>query len=303
MGACACVNNPSHSATVKTSTLDFTFHENILQFQKLFLPPSVDPSPSDNQLKKMTRPSSPTKRNTSIQHERTQCSSANRDALVLEQKSLTNNDSKADMLREEETKKESTCKVPIKKVNYKATKERNGINCINIVIFGDKQTGKSAFVIKYVDNYFEKLYIPSIGLEKHVKNVNNGKKAMQFVFWVTPGDREYTMNYQSLLDVADFVFVFYDVSVDGSFDKAKQFCENELDGYHLYYSDVTRNVIFIGNKVDILPRKDSKDDIANYCSENRFKCFETSVKNAVGIKEVMQFVAVTHSKLIDDKER
>ena len=186
MGACACVHNSSHSNTVKTSTIDFSYHENILQFQKILLPSVVDPSPVDNPIKKMTLPSplssSPTKRNSSIQNERTQCSTSSRDVFICEKKSSKTNDSKVDMLRDEETKKETTDKPQIKRVNYKQTKERSDMDCINIVIFGDKQSGKSAFVIKYVDNYFEKLYIPSISVEKHVKSVNNGKKVLQFVF-------------------------------------------------------------------------------------------------------------------------
>lgn len=304
MGACAYVHN-SHSNTVKTSTIDFSFHDNLLQFQKILLPPNVDPSPVENPNKKMTLPptSSPTKRNSSIQNERTQCSTSSRgDVFISDQKTSKNIDSKADMLHHNEQQKEPNDKPTVQKVKYKQSTERSDMNCINIVIFGDKQSGKSAFVIKYVDNYFEKLYIPSIGVEKHVKNVNNGKKGIQFVFWVTPGDREYKIDYKSLLDVADFVFVFYDISVNGSFNKAKEYCDNELMGYHFNYADVTRNVIFIGNKVDIMPRKQSKDDVISYCEENQFKYFEVSVKNTVGIKEVMQFIAMTHAKLIECKE-
>ena len=36
---------------------------------------------------------------------------------------------------------------------------------INLVILGEKNIGKSCFVIKFVENIFEKIYIPTIGLE------------------------------------------------------------------------------------------------------------------------------------------
>ena len=36
---------------------------------------------------------------------------------------------------------------------------------INFVILGEKNIGKSCFVIKFVENIFEKIYVPTIGLE------------------------------------------------------------------------------------------------------------------------------------------
>ena len=47
---------------------------------------------------------------------------------------------------------------------------------INLVILGEKNIGKSCFVIKFVENIFEKIYIPTIVLELKKKNIKKYKK-------------------------------------------------------------------------------------------------------------------------------
>ena len=41
---------------------------------------------------------------------------------------------------------------------------------INFLLLGDKNTGKSCFILKFIDNYFEKKYIPTTGFKLKKKN-------------------------------------------------------------------------------------------------------------------------------------
>ena len=294
MGVCACIDNLSSSNPVNTAVVDVPSHnDKIIKIQNTQQPPNEEPiSVEKNHVKKVINITSKNKTNS------TQCSSINRDAFVNELKVNKNNE----MVKEGDGNKEII--PPIgkdipQKVKYKSNKEQTDFNNVNIVIFGDKHTGKSAFVIKYVDNFFEKLYIPSISIERHFKKVKFGRMEITFNFLITPGDPGYQIDYESVLTNADFIFIFYDISLNGGFDIAKRYCVTELSNYHKEYSDFAKNVIFIGNKIDIVPRKEPKEKIEKFCTENMFKYFEVSAKSAAGIKYVMQYIALTHFKLIE----
>lgn len=308
MGTCACVYNPSTANSGSTAFVDIPPHDTSLQIIPLPVPPpNEEISPIEKHMKK-SKNATKSKSNSTLHNAKTQCSSSNQEALINElklPKPITTNNPTIhnDMLKEQEDMNECITKPIINKVIYKSVSTQNDNNIINIVIFGDKNTGKSAFVIKYVDNYFEKLYIPSISVEKHDKKVKYGKMTLKFIFWVTPGDNGYKGDYKTILNEADFIFVFYDVSVCGSFDIAKKYCLHELKEYHKEYMEVTRNVVFIGNKMDVVPRKESKEQVETYCTEEKIKFFEISVKNGFGIKDIMQFIAMTHLKLLEEKEK
>ena len=130
-----------------------------------------------------------------------------------------------------------------------------------------------------------------------------GRVEIKFTFWITPGDPGHQIDYESVLTDADFIFIFYDTSVNGGFDVAKRYCFKELSNYHRDYSGFSRNVIFIGNKIDIVPRKEPKEKVENFCADNMFKYFEISAKNAAGIKDVMQYIVLTHFKLIELRDK
>ena len=296
MGICACIdkNNLSPSNPGNTAVVDVSSHtDKIIKIQNTQQPSKEEPILVEkNHVKQVINITSKNKTNS------TQCSNLNRDTFVNELKFNKNNE----MVKEGNNNKEIVPpigkEIP-QKVKYKSNKEQTDFNNVNIVIFGDKHTGKSAFVIKYVDNFFEKLYIPSISIERHFKKVAFGRMEIKFTFLITPGDPGYQIDYESVLTGADFIFIFYDTSVNGGFDVAKRYCVTELSSYHKEYSNIARNVIFIGNKIDIVPRKEPKAKIEKFCTENMFKYFEVSAKSAAGIKDIMQYIALTHFKLIE----
>lgn len=167
---------------------------------------------------------------------------------------------------------------------------------INITLLGHPQTGKSAFVIKYVNSSFEKHYIPSISIEHYVKKKKYNNIEMTLNFKVAPGDKGYHCNYDDVLCKNDFMFVFYDVTVRGSFKDAVELVKNV--GYEKVYSGGVRNVLFVGSKLDIMQRREDVKKIQEYCNENGYRYFEISSKNKNGFKELVSYVLKMHSELI-----
>lgn len=171
---------------------------------------------------------------------------------------------------------------------------------INITLIGNSQTGKSSFVIKYVDKFFEKHYIPSIHIEHYNKKVkhNNDDDEYLLNFQIIPGDNEYVFDYKNILYRNDFIFLFYDTSVHGSFNECTKILKSKIGLYEKIYNGNIKNIIFVGSKVDVLPRKEPLSKIQVYCLENNYKFFEISAKHMIGFKDLIANVINSHNELI-----
>ena len=160
----------------------------------------------------------------------------------------------------------------------------NNKNILKVAILGGKGVGKTSFLIKVLHNKFEKLYIPTIDIEKRTKLINKEGKQYTFYFIVTPGDSIYKSNYSLYFQKANFICIFYDMSALDSFNEAKQLLFNELqDVIHTTKTHI--NVI--GNKKDIANSKLQSNEIKTFCEENKITLYEISVKSGIGMKALM----------------
>ena len=179
----------------------------------------------------------------------------------------------------------STHKLPIKDINaFKGSKE------LNITLIGNEETGKSAFMIKVTNNLFEKVYVPTIEQECSSKKFTYNNEEFTINFFVTSGNKQYQGDYSKIFTESAFILVFYDTSVEGSFDEAKNKLRNELKDYSYKYFDKFSNFIFVGNKIDIFPKRENNEAIRKYCKKKNFDNFEISVKTGKGIKELMDSI-------------
>jgi small GTP-binding protein len=161
------------------------------------------------------------------------------------------------------------------------------INEINIVILGGIKVGKSSFVIKVTEQRFEKPYIPTIAVEIKSKTVQYRNRTIKLNFIVTPGDKQYKEDYTPLYEKANFIFLYYDISSENSFNEAKQLLYEEVCEYAGLLKIGVTNFYFIGNKVDLTGRNTSINTIQTFCKKHKLDLFEISVKTGYGIKLLM----------------
>lgn len=196
--------------------------------------------------------------------------------------------------KEKKENKEKTILIkPLKKSSSSLNLKLNqslilkGKNVINIVLIGEKQTGKSCFLIKLIENRFENLYIPTVYIETISKVMTYNNKRYVLNFDVTPGEQEYQQDYSSLYGKSHFIFLFYDVTNLGSFNRAKKFVKKELKNQVIMYSHKFSNIFIIGNKIDSSPFIESSSQIKSYCEKHKLEFFEISVKTNAGIGYMM----------------
>ena len=169
----------------------------------------------------------------------------------------------------------------VKKENLLQLKGRKEIN---IIIIGEKQSGKSSFAINISEQRFETLYIPTVFIEKVSKILTYNCNKYILNFYVTPGVQEYKENYSTLYSKANFILIFYDVSNKGSFNHAKNIIKKELKNLIFIYPPHNfSNIIIVGNKTDKCNYEDINPKGRKYCEKNNLQYFEISVKNNSGV--------------------
>ena len=161
---------------------------------------------------------------------------------------------------------------------------------INFILLGDKNIGKSCFVIKFVENIFEKIYIPTIGLEIKKKVVSYNTHQYQLNFIVTSGN-DYKEDYENYYNEADFFLVFYDITNEKSFEILKKLIQNEINKFYFEYINGTPNILLVGNKIDLENEREVKiEEVEKYCKESKLSNFDISIKSNKNINLMMNFI-------------
>ena len=155
-----------------------------------------------------------------------------------------------------------------------------------------------------IQNHFERIYIPTLGKEIMSKMFSTRNEHYNITFYVTTGDHNYKEDYSFLLSQSDFIFIFYDTSIQNGFEKAKTTLYKEVSQHIKNYNHLHSNVIFVGNKTDSHPRRVPKEEVDDFCKGKfNFDNFDISVKDNSGIKELIQAVILKHQVLMEKNKK
>lgn len=154
---------------------------------------------------------------------------------------------------------------------------------INITVLGSNSVGKSTLVIRYIEGYFEKLYIPSITKETQQKHVLYNKRPYDIHFNVMiHSDNDANANDDSgtvsEYDQTDFFLILFDLSSLVSFKEAKRIYKKAIILYHRKFKEIMNNVYLIGNKTDLNQREISQKAIDKFIHNHSMIYSEVSVK-------------------------
>ena len=171
---------------------------------------------------------------------------------------------------------------------------------INVVIIGEKNVGKTTFALKVLGKLFEKVYVPSIGLETKNKKTKFNNTNYNLKLFVTPGEESYKKDYTHLYQSAHFILLFYDVSMESSFCKAKDILLREIHKYKQIFDCKLIDVILVGNKSDLRKTNIQCTEVQSFCEEQNCDNFEISVKTGVGMKNLLNqlFIKVQRNQLM-----
>ena len=166
-----------------------------------------------------------------------------------------------------------------------------------IILIGSSGVGKSSILQRYIQKTFNDSYASTIGVDFFMKSINIGEKPIKLQIWDTAGTEKFRSITTGYYRGADAAFVVFDLSSKTSFKAVSEWIEN----YYKYKNpDSEKNVVLIGNKVDLVDKREvTQEEAENYVKDNNIFYFETSAKEGKNIEECFNFMA---EKLLEQYE-
>jgi small GTP-binding protein len=169
--------------------------------------------------------------------------------------------------------------------NNKSNDKSSNIN-LKILILGDSSVGKTTLLLKYVDGYFPKIYVATIGVEFKIKKININGIDINLQIWDTAGQERFRGVTRNFLKGADGIIYAYDITKKSSFDNLKNWilqAEETTCGF---------KQIIIGNKSDLnKERTVTKEMFQKFCQNKNIQGMEVSAKNGSNVEKCFELIA------------
>ena len=148
-----------------------------------------------------------------------------------------------------------------------------------IIFVGDAGVGKTTIISGIMDNPYNEVYEPSIGVDFMSKNIKYKGQNVKLQMWDTAGQEKYKGLIPSYVRNSSIVFVVYDVSVKTSFDNIPKW---------LTFIRTIENtsLILCGNKIDLSNREVKKEEGEVLAKKEGIPFFEVSAKTGDNIKNM-----------------
>ncbi|MHA1145102.1 MAG: Rab family GTPase [Candidatus Helarchaeota archaeon] len=160
-----------------------------------------------------------------------------------------------------------------------------------VIVVGDPAVGKTTLLLRYVDNCFKEIYIPTVGVNVSTKQVDVGTSKGQNInvtlnLWDLAGQKSFLHLRRMYLEGANAAIIVYDSTRSETFQNIKSWFEevNSVNPKILGY--------IIGNKIDLLKqRKVSTKQGKTVADDLGFKFLETSAKTGKNIPTLFKDIS------------
>ena len=167
--------------------------------------------------------------------------------------------------------------------NKNKNKNKNKKIKIKILTLGNGNVGKTSFIYKFAENYFETDTLSTTGIDNLVANIKmpNGKE-YPVNFCDTAGQERYRSMSLSVIKKTDGIILMYDITDKSSFASIpfwmEQIKENKGENYP---------IILCGNKCDLEEKRViSKEEGKEIAKKFGIAFFEISSQNEKNLKNV-----------------
>jgi small GTP-binding protein len=163
-----------------------------------------------------------------------------------------------------------------------------GTFVFKIILCGDYGVGKSTSIHRFVENKFKANYVPTLGVQVTKKSIEINGDSVDLMIWDLAGQDRYAMIRQRFYSNTEGILMLYDVTRMSSLKNIKK--------WHIEVSKFTEQIpiILIGNKIDLIEKKEVKnDDVNRFLEENNINVdlkIRTSAKDGVNTEQAFLFL-------------
>ena len=166
---------------------------------------------------------------------------------------------------------------------------------LNIILLGNTEVGKTSFILRYTEEYYQPIYLTTIGIDFKVKEatLSNNQK-YKLYFYDTTGQEKYRSIALNLIKNAEGVLLMYDVTKRSSFDSISEWMES-------IYNSKPKNfpIVLTGNKIDLENREVQTEEGEKLAQHYGISFFEISNKEGINVTESCLALA---NKILEQKE-
>ena len=148
-----------------------------------------------------------------------------------------------------------------------------------IIFVGDAGVGKTTIISRVMDNPFNEVYEPSIGVDFMSKIIKYRGQNIKLQIWDTAGQEKYKGLIPSYVRNSSIVFLIYDISVKTSFDNIPKWIS-------FIRSIENTTLVLCGNKIDLDKREVTKEQGEALAQKEGIAFYEISAKSGEGIKNM-----------------
>ena len=205
-------------------------------------------------------------------------------------------------INQENSEKKTECKKEkvsnIKnKIKNKTNRRRSAYlnrTFINILVLGDKNTGKTSFLKLLKDNKFSDKYeTTKEDEESYDKKIVINKNNIHMNILVCNN-----LNKKEVLNSSkDYYLLFYDITNMNSLEFIEKiYLENFINKLQIIENKLS-NIILIGNKIDLKQDDIIYNKMEKFCNQNNLSHYEISTKNNLGINEFSNLIVENFANL------
>ena len=160
-----------------------------------------------------------------------------------------------------------------------------------VLLIGNSSVGKSSLLLRFVDNQWNDLFVPTIGVDFKIRTMEIDNKNVKLQIWDTAGQERFKNITASYYRGAHGIFVVYDISDTESFKNINNWLiEIEKNANKNVYK------ILVGNKCDLEDkRKVTLEEGQSYAKEKGVEFMEVSALKTINVKET--FITLAHNLL------
>lgn len=151
---------------------------------------------------------------------------------------------------------------------------------IKLLLVGNSNVGKTSIILQYIDNFFPKGHLSTIGVEFKVKTFEYRSFKIDLQIWDTSGQERFHSITNNFFRNADCIFFVYDITNYKSFEDAKIWIKEAEEIGNFFQK------MLIGNKCDLVEKREvSEEELNNYSKENNIISLEMSAKEKNNLNE------------------
>ena len=153
---------------------------------------------------------------------------------------------------------------------------------IKLILVGDKSVGKTSIITQFSEKQFSNEYIPTIGSDKTMKEIEIKGEKLKLEIWDTVGQEQYRTVNKIFIKNAQIALIVYDITNKDSFNNLNFWLKEINDN-----NSKKAICCVLSNKTDLYENQvvDSEEG-KNFADEKKISFFETSAKDYESIENV-----------------